>query len=131
MSKDSVYQQLRSHLAYLNWQQQPKRCPPTLTKPTEVVSITPSSSRGCSGSRSSLTPADRLYVEIRNAKRTERAFGLLAVGCHKTSVAVQLLNRASALGGKLYRWLFPKRRQDTYSSVETLAMFSIWGIVSF
>ena len=32
--------------------------------------------------------------------------------------------------GKLYRWLFPKRRQDTYSSVETLAMFSIWGIVS-
>ena len=35
-----------------------------------------------------------------------------------------------ALGGKLCRWLFPKRRQDTYSSVETLAMFSIWGIVS-
>ncbi len=90
----------------------------------------PSSSRGCSGSRSSLTPADRLYVEIRNAKRTERAFGWLTVRCHNTSVAVQLLNRAPALGGKLYRWLFPKRRQDTYSSVETLAMFSIWGIVS-
>jgi len=55
---------------------------------------------------------------------------LLAVGCHNTSISVQLLNRDSALGGKLYRWLFPKRRQDTYSSVETLAMFSIWGIVS-
>ena len=51
MNKDSAYQQLRSHLAYLNWRLLPRRSPPTWNGHDTTVRVIPSSSRSCCGWR--------------------------------------------------------------------------------